>query len=127
MSDKNENALLSKLREGWREGGWRYLGTVKTTFVHLVLITVWLLLDIGIKDQFLVGFLSGDALEYFPAISGYLIVAWAFYELYLKGRTKYPKRQAALWIFSTHPFMYAPYKDGIGFLVKFRIFAKTPD
>lgn len=127
MSDKNENPLLSIVREGWEKENWRFVGTAKTTFAHLVLITLWILLDNGIKEQFLVGFLSEDALEYFSAISGYLLVAWGFYALYLKGRTKYPKRQAAFWIFSTHPFVYAPYKDGIGFLVKLRIFAKTPE
>ncbi|MDQ1343450.1 MAG: hypothetical protein QG650_169 [Patescibacteria group bacterium] len=126
MSEENKNPLLEGAKEGmkqeWKKEGWRMKGALKSTILHMILITFWAILDIGIRNQFMVGMLSENALEYVPGIFGYFLTGWLFYELYLKGRTKYPKRQAALWLIASHPLMYSPFKDDIEFVTKFRIF-----
>lgn len=125
--EKEKSPFVEGTKEFWQQDGWRVKAVFKSTFVHILLIAVWVILDIGIKDQFLVGMMDETMMEYVPGLMGYLIVAWTFYELHLKGRVDCPKRQAALWLLATHPLMYSPFKDGWKFITCLRMYKpETP-
>lgn len=124
--NKNETPLVRGAKEEFRRESWRIIAVYKSVAVHLILVTLWGLLDIAVKNHFLVGMLD-DAIEWIPALTSYAAVAWLFYEIFLKTRSQNPVRQAIFWPISTHPLMYSPFKDDWKFLTDFRIFpTKTP-